>query len=349
MNTRIKYYLFTLCAALGAASCSSTKMLYTSIDVLRPAEVVFPANVNSLLLVNNSAPQPQEMGHTTSLLDGSIQNISLNTDSLSLFVLSALNEELDNAGFFANNSLVVNSINTGNDFSKITPIPAAQLQSLCADHAADAVLSLNSLQVNDALDESVTWAGTYSLGLYAVYDTWWTVQYADAQKQTELLHYQDTIYWESEGDNSQQLLSNFPNRDDALVDGALYVGQKMLNRLIPYWEENDRYLFDLQQPLMLQGMQEVYKRNWSGAIPLWEEQLNQTPKNKDKALIQNNLAVAYEITGDLDKAMSTITQAVDNYSTGIPSHKNLNAMLDYKDELLVRLKQQILIKEQMGE
>ena len=353
MKNYIKHYISILCAAIAFSYCSPVKTLYTSIDVLRPAEVVFPTDVNSLLLVNNSVPQPHGLGHTTSLIDGNIKNVTLNTDSLSLFVLSALNEELENNGFFAKNSLLVNSINTNGDFAIIAPIPAYQVQTLCNDHSADVALSLNSLQVNDALDMSIMQSQFgdfygYSLGLYAVYDSWWTIQYPDNQKETQLLHYQDTIYWESEGDDSQKLLDNFPDRTDALVDGALYVGQKMLNRLIPYWEESDRYLFDLQQPLMQQGMNKVYQRDWTSAIPLWEEQLSKTSKKSQKALIQNNLAVAYEISGDLDKALSSITSAIDNYSSGLRSQKNLNAMLDYKETLLARLKQQMLLKEQIG-
>jgi hypothetical protein len=326
-------------------------MLYTNIDVLRPAAVSFPVNVNNLLVVNNSVSQPVSFGHSTQLLDDELKNVSIETDSLSLFLLSALNQELDSKGFFSNNELIYNSINTSNDLQKVMPLTSKKVDELCESEKADVILSLNSLQTNDVLAESINvYEGEYVLSLDVVYDTWWTVQYPDLSKQTELLHFQDTVYWESSSIKRKELFDNFPDRKDALVDGALYVGQKMVNRLIPYWEEVDRYLFEMKEPLMAQGMDSVYAKNWNAAIRIWETQLEQTTSDKEKALILNNLAVAYEIDGNLDKAMSLITHATELYSHKFMANsKILNSLLDYKEHLLERIKQAILIKEQIAE
>ncbi|MCL1868652.1 MAG: DUF6340 family protein [Paludibacter sp.] len=348
MKKKSKNIGFLILVSVIFAACSTPhNLLYTSIDVLRPAVVVFPQDVNSLLLVNNCVPQPDNQGHAVSLLNDNPKSVSINTDSLPMFLLSALNEEIENKGFFVDNALIVNSINKRDDFSKISPISPAQIKKLTQQTGTNAVLALNKLEVTDLLSEGFNvYTEEYVLGLDAVYDSYWTLQFADGQQNTQTFTFHDTIYWESSSYNRRQLIENFPDRYDAMVDGALYAGQKMVNRLIPFWEENDRYLFEINNPLVKQGMDLVVKRDWAGAIPLWQNAAEQTNKLKDKALIQHNIAVAQEISGDLDAALNTITQAIVNFGSG--NKKDLNTMLDLKDELLVRLKQQILLREQIG-
>lgn len=337
-----------LVSATFIACSTPHNLLYTTIDVLRPADMVFPEDVNSLLVVNNCVSQPPTQGHTISMLNDQPKAISMNTDSLPMFLLSALNEEIEDKGFFTDNVLIVNSINTRDDFSKISPIIPEQVKNLTQQTSTDAILSLNKLEVIDLLSEGYNvYTDEYVLGLDAVYNSYWTLQFTDNQQQTQTFTFQDTVYWESSSYNRRQLIDNFPDRYDALVDGALYAGQKMINRLVPYWEENDRYIFEIANPLVQQGMDSVAKRDWAGAITLWQNAAERTEKLKEKALIQNNIAVAQEISGDLNGALNTITQAIENYSSG--NKKDLNAMLDLKDQLVERLKQQILLKEQIGE
>lgn len=351
MNTKSVYFLAVVFIAVLMSSCAANKLMYTSIDVLRPAEVTFAGDVSRLLLVNNTVSQPANYKHSTvRLLDGVKIPVSVNTDSLSLFMLSALSEELLNKEFFYTNDIVLNSINKSSDFEEITPLLNHKLQSLAKECNADVVLSLNHLETIDELNEGYnTLSEEAVLSLDVVYDTWWTIQYPDEEKKSQIIHYQDTVYWELSHYSRKKLFENFPDRYDALIDGALYVGQKMINRLVPYWEEVDRYLFEINNPQMLRGMEEVYQKNWADAIPYWETALNNATKKKQKALIQNNLAVAYEINGELDKALSLITQAIDNYNSTFAEKKSLDTMLDHKDSLLTRLKQQILIKEQIAE
>jgi tetratricopeptide (TPR) repeat protein len=351
MKTKLLCFSSVIFTIILLSACSASKLMFATIDVLRPAEVAFSGDANRLLLVNNTVPQPELYGHTTHLLDGNKTPAKVKTDSLSLFLLSALNEELLNKEFFAGNELIFNSVNESTKFATFAPLSNDELQSLSVMCNADVVLALNHLETSDALTESVIddgYSGEYILGLDVVYDTWWSIQYPNGDKQAQILHYQDTVYWESSNTSRRMLLRNFPERYDALVDGSLYVGQKMINRLVPYWEEVDRYLFEINKPLMQQGIEEIYKKNWEGAIPVWETALSQTGKKKQKALIQTNLAVAYEISGDLDHALKLITQAIDNYNSATANRQNLNTMLDYKDALLTRLKQQILIKEQIA-
>ena len=104
-------------------------------------------------------------------------------------------------------------------------------------------------------------------------------------------------------------MSELPNREDALVDGALNVGQKSVNRFVPYWEKADRYFFNSHNKLMKKGMDSVYVKNWKSAIEYWELAIKKTKSTLTKAHATNNIAIAYEILGDIDKALDYATQS----------------------------------------
>lgn len=112
--------LFLLFSGLLLSSCSG--MLYTSIDILRPAKVAFPTDVTHVLLVNNTKPQPSEYGHTTDLFNDQEKQIEANTDSLAIFHLASLSENINDKEFFGSIDLEYNSINQYGDFLSLIHI-----------------------------------------------------------------------------------------------------------------------------------------------------------------------------------------------------------------------------------
>ena len=61
MNTLKTKFISLGLVVIFLSSC--TNLLYTSLDVLRPAKVAFDADAHNLLLVNNTVVQPVEYGH----------------------------------------------------------------------------------------------------------------------------------------------------------------------------------------------------------------------------------------------------------------------------------------------
>jgi len=95
------YKLKILILAFGAVFLSScTSLLYTSLDVLRPAKIAFAPEATNLLLINNTVTQPPELGHKTQLLNERTKYVLLSSDSLPIFCLAALKQELEAKDFF---------------------------------------------------------------------------------------------------------------------------------------------------------------------------------------------------------------------------------------------------------
>ncbi len=347
MKMNYKTLIFLLFTTLFFSSCTS--MLYTSIDILRPAKVVFEPNADKLLVVNNTIPQPHDYGHKSQLLNEKMKNVSLDTDSLPLFSLSVLTEEIINKDFFKQVNLQTKSENNGYDFFKVYPILNDTIKKLCANYSSNVVLSLDKIRVNDNIDEYFLQdENSYYSTLVVRFETQWSIHYPNKQK-FESITFRDTLFWEAYGQQRTKTLMKLPKRWDALVDGALYVGKNTVNKLIPYWDKTERYFFVTNNKFIKEGMDSVYVKNWYAAIKIWEKALNsQSATTRAKAL--NNIAIAYEILDDIVKADESITKALEALnSASVFAEKDYLYVQQYYVDLKKREKEIDLINKQLGE
>jgi len=324
-------------------------MLYTSLDVLRPARVAFAPDVAKLLIVNNSVTQPEAYGHKNEFFNQSTKNLKIKTDSLPIFALASLSEELQNKAFFNDVVLHPNSVNESADFFTVAPLSPDSVDSLCKHYDVDVVLSLDRLKVNDKIAELYySDINSYYMALIARYESQWSIHYPGKNEYASVT-FKDTIYWDAESYNRQEVLRTLPNRNDALVDGALYVGQSMVKRLVPYWDKTERYFFDTDNKKMKQGIDSVYAKKWDGAIKVWTEAMPKA-SNGLKAKLANNIAVAYEVKGNVDKALEYINMAKGYYmnETFINDAQFLTVM-NYSQQLNIRKKEIEALDRQLGQ
>jgi len=329
---------------------SCTSLLFTTLDVLRPAKIAFAPEANDLLIVNNAVKQPAEYGHKTQLLYETPKNETIKTDSMSIFCLGALTEDLEGKDFFSSVQLIPNSINNSTDFFSINKLTDSRVKTLCLAKHVNAIVSLDKIQVMDDLTENyLTETSTYLSTIELKFETSWSVHYLNKPEVTTV-QFTDTVFWDSESYYRTKAMSDLPDRDDALVDGALNVGHKMVNRFVPYWDKVDRFFFNPNIKLMKQGMDSVYVKNWKSAITLWEKEYSKTKSARIQAQAANNIAIGYEITGDLNKALEYATKAY--YSLGkmtIVDYDSFIRLSDYMNELTQRKNDLIILKKQLGE
>ena len=328
---------------------SCTNSLYTSLDVLRPAKVSFAQNANNLLIVNNTAKQPDNMGHRTELLNQKTKNILVETDSIPLFCLGALTKELETNGFFTTVKLQPNSFNRSNSFSIIEPISTDNATSLCVQNHADVLLSLDKIKVNDDISEYyINETSAFQAVFEVRYESYWSIHYPNKEEVTPI-QFKDTIYWQSDSYARKTLMNQLPKRIDGIIDGALNVGKKSVSRFLPFWEKADRFFYTTPNKYIKQGMDSVYTKNWKFAISAWEKAYK-SKSSLVQAYAANNIAIAYEISGDVDKAIEYSTLAY--YSLG-KSFFSENTVLmqfqNYLEELNQRKIDIEILKNQLGE
>ncbi|HZK68906.1 MAG TPA: DUF6340 family protein [Paludibacter sp.] len=337
--------------AFGTVFLSScTKLLYTSLDVLRPAKVAFNSDVNNVLIINNTVPQPADIGHSTQFAFEEQKKEKFNTDSLSIFCLGALKEDIESKNFFASVQLSPNSINTSTDFGSANYISDEAVQALCNSTQSDAIISLDKIKVKDEITEVFdALTNSYVSTLELNFESYWSLHYPN-KDEFYAMQFKDTVYWEAESNYRKKGIKVLPKREDALVDGALYVGQKTVNRLVPYWEKVDRYFFNPNKKYFKQAVDSVYVKNWNSAISNWQIVMNQSTSNWTKAQAANNIAIAYEITGNIDKALEYASQAFYNLQElSFADYNSFVRISEYISELTQRRKDIATLKKQLDE
>ena len=347
MKTHNLKLIFLTFGIVFLSSC--TESLYTSLDVLRPAKVSFAQNANNLLIVNNTAKQPDNMGHRTELLNQKTKNVIIKTDSVPLFCLGSLTEELQSNGFFTTVKLLPNSVNKSNSFSIIEPLSTDNVASLCSQNQADVLLSLDKIKVNDDISEYYINENSIFQAVFEVrYETYWSIHYPDKAEVTPI-QFKDTIYWQSESYARKSVMSELPKRIDGIIDGALNVGKKSVGRFLPYWEKTDRFFYTTPNKYIKQGMDSVYVKNWKSAIASWEKAY-ESKSSLVQAYAANNIAIAYEISGNIDKAIEYSTLAYYSLGKSSFSENTIFAQfLSYLEDLNQRKKDIVLLKKQLGE
>jgi len=346
-TTSLKIFGFVL-FSIFLNSC--TTLLYTNLDVLRPAKVTFSPEIKKVLIVNNTVVQPYDYGHKTQLYNQKPTNLTIATDSLSIFCVGSMTEELIQKEFFTSVELLPNSKNNSTDFFYVKYLNVDTVKALCNRYKTDAIISLDRIKVIDKISEYyVQEENLYIADLNVNYETQWSIHTPNEIKFTATT-FKDTVFWESESYQRRKVMNGLPERTNALIDGALYVGQNTVKRMIPYWEKVDRYFFSNQSKYIRQGIDSVYVKNWSSAIKSWETCLNKNMSNITRAMAANNIAVAYEITGNIEKAIVFAKLSIEYFDKSMSSDfLTYIRVKSYLDELQKREKEINLLKKQLGE
>lgn len=333
---------FCLISIPMICSCSTPRM-FTTLDVLRPAEVTFLPQVQNVLIVNNAPAQPYDWGHYDFNNYGS-QPIAtfLRFDSAAVFCAASLRENLEAKEFFNSVSMSQTNANMSGKFDKITPLSNETVLFLCNLYKTDAVISLDQIKTYDYLTK-YTDEGTSSLDVKV--ETQWSIHYPYDTLQTAKL-FTDEFSWE---ENNYKKL---PNRYDALVDACILTGSNVADRMIPRWEKQDRYFFAPKKPLFQQAMDSVTHRNWTAAIRLWSQAADETRNNSLKMQAMNNIAIAYEILGDLDNAILYAEKSAKLYpQVTIFSESDNDDFLNviqYYERLVQRKKELTILDKQLN-
>ncbi len=342
-NIAVKFTLFTILIAF--VSCSTPRM-FTTIETLYPAEVTFEPSVQRVLIVNNSVVQPYNIGHEDFKTFNELEKpteVSLKFDSAAIFCVASLRENLEDTGFFQSVDMLTTSQNTSDIFNQTISLNHPNVMRLCREYGVDAVIALNNIEIKDqqiksrkiepgALDVTVT--------------TKWEVLYPH-KIASETKEFVDKFSWE------EQHARDLPSRYDALVDASILTGANISKRMVPQWEKQERYLFTPKRPLFSEAIYAFSQQKWKEAIQLWGQAVEETSDANLKFYAINNIAIAYEIMGDLDSAIAYGDYLIKLYPhvTVYSSYAlyKINQSVQYVSKLKTKRKEQELLKKQLGE
>lgn len=350
MQMKLKFahigLLFTV--LLLANSCASN-LYFTTLDVLKPAEVSFPLQVKSVIVVDNTLKQPHNIGHTNIDIHGKRTNVTtVITDSASIFATTSLKDELKSISFFDKVDYSSVNQNPNGYYNPALSLTDKKIKSICDLYNVDAVIALNDISVVDTTQQIYTQDGSYYCFMDAKVKTKWSIYVP--QMKTSTVLFKDSFLWENNGFNLKSVLQNLPKREDALVDACILSGTNSAQRMIPRWEKVDRFFFGSKDKTMTAAMDSIKYQKWEKSIELWEKLAEITKSYKLKYKIYHNIAVTYEILGNLDQAVAYSQKSLKIYSSElVESGKDGYLIIYYNQDIKNRRNEIKTLQYQLGE
>lgn len=321
------------------SGCTSSKNLV--VNVQKPAQLMLPAYINNIIIVDNLVPQPDDAGHTliSYTKDGREieQNIKVNSDSVGIILTDALYRKLDELNYLANTSLYNTAVRKDIDYLEVKPMDADNIREICKLVNADALLSVNRFLTTT---ENYTVPYEYQASaqnLRLNLSSEFQIYSANGDLISPSLTVNDSIFWSEFYEGNRRISpDSLPEREAAIKEAAEYTGQKIAQSIVPYWTEEVRSYYGEEKNAVKQADQ----GNWAEALSIWQEAFNNETKNlKRKARIASNIALANELLDNLPEAVIAITEAQQLFQQSAVTSLDLqqaNAAEEYKKELLQR-------------
>lgn len=311
-HTQTNRWITVVCL-LFISSLVVAQQWHTTLDVLRPARYTIPQNIQHLLIVNNSGSQPKDFGHILQSGSTPVGKASIDVSQVPVHFLFALTHGLDDSNLFSSVSLLETTQNRSGSFRSSAILNNQQIDSLCRDYQSDAALVCNRFITYDTLGVFLTEDESYYAYLVA-YEYYSFSLQAAGNAETTYYTGIDTLYWESNANTLNDALAGLPDRQTALEDMGLYIGEKFAKCFHPTWETVDRYFYDCRDKDIKQGLVYLRYKQWDKAIEIWEQVYTTSKKGRFKAYAAANTAVVYEIKSDIENALLWANKAVGSFS-----------------------------------
>lgn len=302
----MKKYLFIFLACyLLLSSCSSTKEM--QVLVTRPALFEIPDNIKNIVIVNRSK------GGVSTVLEGVLtgevpgrEQILAERSLSGLMQTLMLNKKLNISRY----EMTLNA-DRGLSSGFGNALPWELVQEIANQYNADAVLALEffdtDFSIRDASDLNRTGNFFYIRG------------FANASAGFRLYYpIEKSVLYERNFSYSDNYTEFAPTRalaiaklikgTDALNNLSYDTGQSFARRLTAYKIWEDRLMYKgKKNAKMTKGERNVLTNNWQEGVNSWLIAYQDTNDSETKGKIAYNLALGYEVLGELQEAKKWIT------------------------------------------
>lgn len=304
-----------LTMAFLLSSCAGIK--YMSIETLEPAQVTLPENVRSVLIVNNVVQQPDDIGHQDKLLGRSVaEKVNASSDSIAIYYTEALSQFLEEEEYFDSVLYFSEPLRNDKDFFEERPLAPATMNELKNKTRVDAIISLDKLILQTDKNEHFRQQGYSWADMTGKIHSVIRAYLPTMEGKIPAVQFTDSLHWEGfdiqDGNAYAEIM--LPSREEAMKQLVIYAAEKMTYVFSPHWVRQDRWYYTHTNSLMKEAEVHAQNAEWMDAIGKWETFYNNQRNKKEKAKAANNIALAYEMLDDMDKAYEWITISHDLFT-----------------------------------
>lgn len=339
------YTFFFLLIFLG--SCAGTRNM--RVEVQRPALITIRQDIKSIAILNRSIPTAKAGLEGTLTMETPAQDKELSEECL-----RGLNDLLITSNRFqvmrcegTMNASDEKSLNFG------VPLDWAIVDSLCTAYKTDGLMVLEFFDTDfNILNPGATAAaavgnvlnggnGTVQVRGTASASAGFRVYYP----KTKAILYEDRFdykkTWIQSSANPAEAIAKLIKRNAALLDVSYETGTEFAMNVVPLYFWEDREMYKGKKGDMERGERQAIAKDWEGAIKTWTEVYEMSSKSKIRAKAAFNVALGYEVMGQLNDAQIWVQRAY------VEDGKKV--AMEYSDIIDYRLREQEKLKEQTGE
>lgn len=317
-------YILILLLLLLVSACNSTKII--TIEIPEAAQKELPQTIQSLVLVNRTVNEKY-----SDLDADSLQKIfykrSFKLDTVIYdrtavdTTLKALGELLYESGRY---DFVIPEdrfldFETNAFFSMEMPWP--EVKELCDRYNTDAVLSIDMFRTkvttkfdkDSYFDPMINgYQSVAAAEIKILYDVLFRIYDPIDEKIIVREFLKDTIQWSDVATTTNQLFARFTPIKKALSEAGIAVALDFSEKISTVWREEKRSFYVKgDENLKLAGTF-IDNRQWQQTMALWKNTVEETKSKSTKSKAQLNVAIAYELQGDIENA---ILWALESYNT----------------------------------
>jgi hypothetical protein len=294
-------------------------------DILVPAAINIPDNIESIAIIDRSHSENEAINI---LEKGLMSAISGKADRLSGHCIEGVHQQIMSQNKISPLITGIVEKRKGSAIDFPAPMHWLEVEQICKTHGTDAVLSLEIFSrqyINNVAEVKVGFR-LYDPSSKLIID------------EFQYYHGIGKNRPPSEGDPGLLVL-NALNDDEAMKKASYFAGTLYGKRISPFWirAERDYYKRSKRDPKMAEGARMMEVNNWDAAIDAFQLAIEHGHR-KTKGRASHNLAIVYEILGDLDKAYSIAGDAWGKYRN--------KASRDYSALLQKRLQERDMLTEQ---
>lgn len=328
------------------ASCASTNTV--RIQVLQPADIYVPSHIKKVVIANRSLPQKDEL--VWNILEGIVtgESVFADRESSGQCINGLANELNANPRFQA--TLKSDNELKGTGTKKFpTVLDWSKAEEICNNFGADGLILLETFDsdvlfskskqdVKKTVNNKEVIVPEYNADLRMKVNAGWRIYDIKNKQIIDESVFTDEKGWNAKGETEQNAFSKLPSKRSALNESGYYAGTRFAKRISPNWIWVSRFYYVRKHDDLKKAKYMARASNWQGASEIWKKlTLNSDPKVAARACY--NMAIACEIDGNLEIAITWVNKAIKEY--------NFKPAANYLNILNNRIAQQNKLKQQM--
>ncbi|MDR2909776.1 MAG: DUF6340 family protein [Bacteroidales bacterium] len=310
--------------ALIVFSCVQTRTL--TIEIPETAAKNLPENIQSLTIVNRTVDEKYH-DHNTDSLQNIFYRSEFKLDTV-IYDLQAVDTMLKALGELLFESGRYDFVIPENRFLEFNENKSLnyemtwdEARSLCERFNTNAVLSIDHYKTR--IKTSISNESFYNPltnGLFNAVLAQMQVNYEvlirvyDPVSEKIILNevQHDSLLWEDTYTNLHDLVNRFTSVKQALTETSIVVALDLSEKISTNWNREQRNIFVQGKNEFEQSGNLALNGDWLQAIVLWGKISESSKSKTKKSRAEFNVAVGYEMLGDIDQAISW---ALKSYNT----------------------------------